>query len=141
MAKAAKIKLTYAEVRDARLALNVLSGRKMPVKIAVSIFRLMRALDPHFDQYERTRQTLLVSMGRRDENGNPLTDAAGNILPRNPKEFSEAIDELCADKVEIKGERLNLDDIVQGDELEPGVIYGLGPLVVIKASSNSRRGG
>ena len=121
--------ITTGEAIEAVGALRSLVNEKMPVKLAMQVRRLVRGLSPVVEDYSAERQKLIEQYAHQNGAG-PKTDEDGNILLADPQAFHAGHRELLAVEHEV-GTSLDASALeASGIEIAPGLLIGLGPLLV-----------
>lgn len=123
------MKITTGETIDAVGALRALVNEKMPVKLAMQVRRLARGLGPIVEDYNAERQKLIEQYAQKNGAG-PKTDETGNILLEDPQAFHAGHRELLAVEHEVEAGLAAATLEESGIEIAPGLLIGLGPLVV-----------
>lgn len=123
------MKFTLNELNEAK-SLSLIAESKFSGKKAFLIARLMKKLQEEYDTYQTARRSLVIKYAEKDEKGEPIIDAGGNvrISDSNMAKLNKEYEELVSTEVEIDAEPIDaewLDDI----ELSPNQIAELMPFI------------
>lgn len=98
-------------------SLNELSGIKLPAKISFKISVLLNDLNDVFDNYEKSKNELIMEHGIE-------TDEGYKIPEENYDMVNQKLSDLLEEEVPVEFEVININDI--GDvEIEPKILLGL----------------
>ncbi len=114
------MKLTNAEILNAKGPMEELLKQKFPVKTGLALLKLVRKLDEHLIPAETIKDGLIRTYGKTD----PKDTSKVGIAPgdENWKKFCEEYAELLAQEVEIVAGPVAIPDTL---EIEPGVLMAL----------------
>ena len=143
------MKLTNAEIFNAKTPLGKLLSEKLPVKTSYGLAKLAAKLNDQLGIIDKVRQGLFQTYGvsnpqnpmqllpppslivETDAGGKEIKDKAGNVtMVPNPKyqKFDEEMGELMAQEVEIVFDVVTLPDTL---EVEPVVLMALDKFIKI----------
>lgn len=98
--------------------LNELVSKKLPIKTAYKILKLVKAANDKLETYEQTRRHLSETCLKRDENDNPIpaTDEHGNVIEghfqlEDPQRYQEEMNELNEMMVDIDADPIDIDEL------------------------------
>lgn len=94
-------------------ALQKLAGAQLKAKLAWQVSRILKAADVEMQSFNETRMTLINKYGEKDESGELITDDQGNckIIPDKLIEFTNEMNDLISNEVEINANKINMDDL------------------------------
>lgn len=113
-------------------ALQKLADAQLKAKLAWQVSRILKAADVEMQSFNETRMKLINKYGEKDESGELITDDQGNckIIPDKLIEFTNEMNDLISNEVEINANKINMDDL--GDiNFTPGEITMLEPFIEI----------
>ena len=143
------MKLSNAEIYNARIPLEKLLSEKLPVKTSYGLAKLAAKLNEQFGVIDKVRKGLFQTYGvpnpqnpaqlfpppgliaKTDDDGNEVKDKAGNVnMVPNPKleKFASEYEELMTQEVEIVFDVVTLPDTL---EVEPIILMALDKFVKI----------
>ncbi len=123
------MQITIGELYEASAALQVLATKEVPIKSALKVRRLARAVRDHVTDANAEREKLIDKYGQKDEDGQ-LAREGDTIRLASPEEFQAAWTALLAETVEIEDKLvLHVADLGDSIQIEPGVLLGLGDLL------------
>ena len=142
------MKVTNAELMQAKPALASLMELKLPVKVAWGLAQIIETLEPHMTAVEKVHQKILTEYGEpdpsnmrrlqclalipeKDDEGNVKKDDKGNvILVVNPKHAPcmEAVGELMTQELAVNIQPIVLPENV---EVETSVLLKLQKFVKV----------
>ena len=111
------IKIKINDILNSVEVLQKLSETKLKAKLAWQVGRLLKATDVEIQQFNDARMNLIKKYGEKDENGELITDEGGNcrIVPEHSKDFSNELNELINEEVEINANKLVINDLEELD--------------------------
>uniref|UniRef100_A0A6M3L2E8 Uncharacterized protein n=1 Tax=viral metagenome TaxID=1070528 RepID=A0A6M3L2E8_9ZZZZ len=114
------MKLTIAEIFNAKEPLEELTKSKFPVKTSLSLLKLVRKLNEHLIPAEQVKDGLIKTYGAPDPaNPHNLQIKQGD---KNWQKFAEEYGELVAQEVEVVFSEIQLPDTL---EIEPAILMAL----------------
>ena len=116
------MKFTIAEIYNAAGPLGTLSKVKLPVKVSLSVVRLIKKVDEHLIPAQECEQGLITHYGKPLEEGPNKGKLAVKRGDENYSKFSEELGELMLQEVEIVFDKVQLPEAL---EIEPGVLMAL----------------
>ena len=124
------MQITIGELYEAHAALGQLAAKELPIRSALKVRRLARAVVEHVTDANAERDKLIERFGQKDEAGHLVHGEGNTIQLAFPAEFQAAWGELLAASVEIDDKlRLAESDLGDSIQIEPGVLLGLGDLL------------
>ncbi len=126
------MKLTNGDIYAAREPLQHLMEEKLPVKVAYGLAKLGSKLNEQFQVIEQVRNGLIQTYGAEDPD-NPQQWKVEPIGEKGQK-FTEEINELFAQEVEVVVEQVTLPEMVDGVALqvEPQILMALEKFVTVE---------
>ncbi len=122
------MKVTNAELFNAKVPLEELARQKLPVKTSLAVLKLIRKLNEHLIPAETVKNNLVKQYGsspKDAQNSNRVTIAPGDD---NFPKFAEEFAELLKQEVEIVVTPIALPDTL---EIEPAVLMALEKFVKV----------
>ncbi len=122
------MKLTIAEIFNAKEPLQGLSKQKLPVKASLAVLKLVRKLNEHLIPAEEVKNNLIKQYGSVPvdaPNSEQISIQPGDA---NFPKFAEEFSELVLQEVEIVIEKITLPDTL---EIEAAVLVALEKFVKI----------
>ncbi len=116
------MKLTIAEIFNAKEPLQGLSKQKLPVKASLAVLKLVRKLNEHLIPAEEVKNNLIKQYGSVPvdaPNSEQISIQPGDA---NFPKFAEEFSELVLQEVEIVIEKITLPDTL---EIEAAVLVAL----------------
>ena len=108
----------------------VLATKELPIKSALKVRRLARAVAAHVTDANAERDKLIDKYGQKDEQGHLVQGAGNTIQLAFPQEFQVAWNELLAESVEIDDAlRLSEADLSDDLSIPANILIGLGDLL------------
>jgi hypothetical protein len=124
------MQITIGELYEAQAALNVLAGKELPVKSALRVRRLARAVNEHITDANAERDKLIDKYGQHGDDGQLVCTEGNSIRLAYPLEFQAAHNELMATEIELDDRLvLRVADLGDNQTVEPRVLIGLGALL------------
>jgi len=120
------LKLTIAEIFNAREPMNELAKAKLPVKSSLSLLKLIRKLEEHYEPADKVKLGLVQTYGHPVEN-QPGNFSCGPADKGWPK-FCEEFGELVSQEVEVVFEPVKLPDTL---EISPFTLMALEKFITI----------
>ena len=120
------MKLTNAEIYNAKEPLGTLLKEKFPVKVSYGLAKLVAKLDGQLKVIETVRQGLIETYGEKDHD-NPEQI---RVLPgmEGFSRFLEEYGELMSQSIEIVFDVVTLPDTL---EIEPAVLMALDKFIKV----------
>lgn len=114
------ITLTLNDIFNAVPALREISTKEFPGSVTFKIARLIRELDKEIQLFDEERSKIANKYGEKDENGNLVIQAGGNIkiLDNKIQDCNEEFQALFNTQVEINANKLPVD-IFDSIEMTP----------------------
>lgn len=125
------IRLSLKALLDAHPALTRLAAEKLPIRLAYSVARMLKAVQGDVDEFITQRNALVRKYGiarapisalERQTHGAEVIE----VLPEHLDSYRKDIDALTSIEVTIPRDPLVLDDV---DKIVPADLLALGPLV------------
>jgi hypothetical protein len=132
------MQLTNAQVLNVLQALNTLSQKKLPIKLAWKITTAMRSLEPFAKAVDEPMQEIRTKHAVKDADGKLVeaVDKDGTPIPNTIQIPGDKIivvntelNDLLEQTVEVTNVELKLSDFPDTLELEPVVLNGLLPVI------------
>jgi hypothetical protein len=103
------MELTNIQISNIMSVLEKLAGSDIDsVRVKYRITKLVRELNPHFEDFNKARQEILDECAEKDEEGNYIVpeDEEGNKLEgrvslKDTDEFNKKMGELSQEKVDV----------------------------------------
>jgi len=118
------MKLSNRELISNMQQLKVLAQRDLPIKVSYAIAKNMRIIEDELKVYEEERQRLLEKHGKKDNEGELITDKQGQVNFKDKKAWDKDIKELLDIEVEIKFHKFNIKHL-EGREISPGELIAM----------------
>ena len=116
------MKFTISEIYNAAGPLGALSKVKLPVKVSLSIVRLIKKVDEHLIPAQECENGLITHYGKPLEDGPNKGKLAVKRGDENYSKFNEEYGELMMQEVEIVFNKIQLPETL---EIEPGILMAL----------------
>lgn len=112
--------------------LQKLSQQDFTAKLAWQVARLLKAAQAEIQSFNEARMTLINKYGAKDENGQLITDEAGNckIDDTAVTEFSQQLNDLLETQIEINANKIKMEDLTEV-KFTPNEIGLLEPFLII----------
>jgi hypothetical protein len=124
------MQITIGELYEASAALQVLATKELPIRSALKVRRLARAVAEHVTDANAERDKLIDKYGQKDEAGHLVHGEGNTIQLAFPAEFQAAWNELLSASVEIDDKlRLAESDLGDDGSIAANVLIGLGELL------------
>lgn len=124
------MQITIGELYEAHAALGQLAAKELPIKSALKVRRLARAVAEHVTDANAERDKLIDKYGQKDEQGHLVHGEGNTIQLAFPAEFQAAWNELLSASVEIDDKlRLAESDLGDDGSIAANVLIGLGELL------------
>lgn len=121
--------LKVYQIMNAIPALRELSQKRFSARIALSIARLINALQPEIDIAQNEQKRIIGQFAKYDENGKPMSDENGILIePTHLKEYDAQMKELINSEIEISCKPLNIEWL-DGTEFSAADIAALEPFL------------
>ena len=91
--------------------LTELEKKTLPIKVSLVVSRNIRKIKEAYNDIETKRMELVSRYGDKDENGEVIVNADGNVKISDPKDFIKEFDELMASELDITLEKITMDDL------------------------------
>ena len=127
------IKVKISDLLNGTEALQKLAGTDLKAKVAWQVSKLIKAAETEIQSFNTTRIELIKKYGEKNESGELITDDEGNCKINNASvtEFSNELNDLISQEVELNASKLNMDEI--GDvSFTPAEMVGLEPFFDIE---------
>lgn len=118
------MKLSNRELLSNMQQLKVLAQRDLPIKVSYAIAKNMRKIEDELKPYEEERQRLLEKHGKKDNEGELITNKQGQVDFKNKKAWDKDISELLDIEVDITFHKFNIKHL-EGREISPGELIAL----------------
>ena len=107
------IKVILADVVNATETFNKIMGQTFKGSLAFKIARLARELNKEMETFNEERRKLIMKYGKKDENGEYITDENGNIRfdSDDLMKVNEEFTALLQNEIEINAEKIPIGDI------------------------------
>ena len=110
--------------------LQKLSKKDFKAKLAWQVARLLKSVESEIQSFNETRMNLINKYGEKGEDGQLITDEAGNckIAPEVIETFTNELNDLLDSEVEINANKL---DFAKMEDLDftPSDMIALQPFV------------
>ena len=132
------MQLTNAQVLNVLQALNTLSQKKLPIKLAWKITTAVRSLEPFAKAVDEPMQEIRTKHAVKDADGKLVeaVDKDGTPIPNTiqipgdkVRVVNTELNELLEQTIEVTNVELKLSDFPDTLELEPAVLNGLLPII------------
>ena len=124
------MQITIGELYEAHAALGQLAAKELPMKSALKVRRLARAVVEHVTDANAERDKLIDKYGQKDEAGRLVHGEGNTIQLAFPAEFQASWNELLSASVEIDDKlRLAESDLGDDGSIAANVLIGLGELL------------
>ena len=125
------MEVTNGEILNSREAMQMLSGMKLPVKVSFQVAKLAAKIAEPYGVAMEIKNKLINQYGQEQEGGEVSVIMPNDLLhrPVSPgcKEFVAEFNELLAQKVELKVEKIQLPSEIDGKplQIEPSILVAL----------------
>ena len=110
------------ESKDSLKKLNTAEG--LPFKTALSIAKGIREIDEVLQVYENKRRELINKYGKKDDNGELITEG-DNVKLTNRAAFVNEFNALAMEDVDIEIKKISVDDLENVTSLTPSDINNI----------------
>lgn len=123
------MRIKNEDVRLATEAALKLSQQKMPFKAAMPLRKLLRELTEINKDIAAEHKKLLDEYAQKGDDGQPLIENGRYVLGDNQAALDAAYTELIAVEADVR-QTIKASDLDGMTEVEPYLLFGLGPLLV-----------
>lgn len=118
------IEITINDLINSGDIFRNLAQQPIKMRVAYNIARIIREIENEMKLFEETRRKLFDKYGEKDENGELLINADGNITitPENISLYNNEIQEVLNTSITLNAEKLNIEDL-ENIELTPNQVY------------------
>jgi len=118
------IEITINDLINSGDIFRELAQQPIKMRVAYNIARIIREVENEMKIFEETRRKLFDKYGEKDENGELLINADGNITitPENISLYNNEIQEVLNTSITLNAEKLNIEDL-ENIELTPNQVY------------------
>lgn len=118
------IEITINDLINSGDIFRELAQQPIKMRVAYNIARIIREVENEMRIFEETRRKLFDKYGEKDENGELLINADGNITitPENISLYNNEIQEVLNTSITLNAEKLNIEDL-ENIELTPNQVY------------------
>lgn len=118
------IEITINDLINSGDIFRDLAQQPIKMRVAYNIARIIREIENEMKLFEETRRKLFDKYGEKDENGELLINADGNITitPENISLYNNEIQEVLNTSITLNAEKLNIEDL-ENIELTPNQVY------------------
>jgi len=106
----AMIKFKMYEIKNMKDPLSKLIDKEIPVNTAFRLNKLVKSIDEYLTEIEEYRVKLINQFGEKNEEKNQI-----EVPPKKMKDFSQQMNELLNEEVEIDFKPININ--MFGDNL------------------------
>ena len=114
--------------------LQELANTKMPAKQSFKILRTLKAVDAEYASIEEVQRNMIVSYGKKDENGEFMLDPEGRgylIAEEHQNKFTEEMNDLLFTEVELECDKISMD-LFDNMNLSPNQLLAIEPFIEIE---------
>ena len=107
------IKVKMITLLNSTEALQNLAKKDLKARLALRVSKLLKAADTEIQSFNDARMNLIQKYGEKDSNNELIKDEEGNckIPESNTSTFTNELNELVAEEVEINVNKIKLEDI------------------------------
>ena len=118
------IEITINDLINSGDIFRDLAQQPIKMRVAYNIARIIREIENEMKLFEETRRKLFDKYGEKDENGELLINADGNITitPENISLYNNEIQDVLNTSITLNAEKLNIEDL-ENIELTPNQVY------------------
>lgn len=124
------ITVKISDVVNSMEILQKLAQQNFKAKLALSIARLLKAVEVEIQTFNTTRIDLIKKYGTKDENGELITNDEGNCIidPESIEIFNKEFSDLLNTEIEINANKINVD-LLEERDFTPSEIATLEPFL------------
>lgn len=124
------ITVKISDVVNSMEILQKLAQQNFKAKLALSIARLLKAVEVEIQTFNTTRIDLIKKYGTKDENGELITNDEGNCIidPESIEIFNKEFSDLLNTEIEINANKINVD-LLEERDFTPSEIAALEPFL------------
>lgn len=124
------ITVKISDVVNSMEILQKLAQQNFKAKLALSIARILKAVEVEIQTFNTTRIDLIKKYGTKDENGELITNDEGNCIidPESIEIFNKEFSDLLNTEIEINANKINVD-LLEERDFTPSEIAALEPFL------------
>lgn len=107
------MKLSMEKLVQIKPSLQTLLSQDIPVKTSFKLTKWIKTLNPEYESFEENRKKLFEKYGEKNIEGNV------EIKPKNIEIFNKQLRELLDIEVDVKLDKIKLEDLGEKIEISP----------------------
>jgi len=128
------MKMKVSDLLSSQQALQQFGSTKFPIQVSLSIASNNRLINEAAKEYDDRRIEIVKRLGKIDKESGQTT-----VLPENQQKFTDEINKLTAEEVDLDLKTVSLKDLGLKYEVEPNVVMFLNWMITMEGQKPTRR--